>query len=208
MSDAHLAAVGLPVALESLAGALTTSRLAYLVLIGLVAVERLVELVVSRRNLASVKARGGLLADARTLRTMAAFQLAFLLACPLETVLLHRPWVPVLGVPMLVVVVLAMALRYWAVTTLGDRWNVRIAVVPGEPAVTSGPYRLVRHPNYLALVIETVALPLVHTAWLTAAVGLGILVPLLARRIRIEESVLARHTDWSTAMAGRGRLLP
>jgi methyltransferase len=203
VNDANLAAV-----IEALTGALTPSRLGYLALIGLVAVERLAELVVSRRNLASVTARGGLLADARTLRSMAAFQVAFLLACPLETVLLHRPWVPALGLPMLVVAVLAMALRYWAVTTLGDRWNVRIAVVPGEPVVTSGPFRHVRHPNYLALAAETVALPLVHTAWLTAAVSLGILIPLLARRIRIEESVLARHTDWSRAMAGRGRLLP
>jgi methyltransferase len=203
VSDSYPAA-----AIDALTSALTPSRLAYLALIGLVAVERLAELVVSRRNLASVTARGGLLADARTLKSMAAFQVAFLLACPLETVLLHRPWVPALGVPMLLVAVLAMALRYWAMTTLGDRWNVRIAVVPGEPAVTSGPYRLVRHPNYLALAVETVALPLVHTAWLTATLGLGFLVPLLARRIRIEESALARHTDWSTAMAGRGRLLP
>lgn len=202
MTDANLAA-----AIEALTGALTPSRLAYLALIGLVAVERLMELVVSRRNLASVTARGGLLADARTLASMAAFQVAFLLACPLETVLARRPWVPALGVPMLAVAVLAMALRYWAVTTLGDRWNVRIAVVPGEPVITAGPFRLVRHPNYLALAVETVALPLVHTAWLTAAVGLGVLVPLLARRIRVEEAALARHTDYETAFASRRGLL-
>lgn len=187
---------------------LTWSRLAFLALIGLVTVERVIELLLSRRNLARAVARGGFLADERTLQTMAAFQVAFLVACPFEAVLLRRPWLPALGVPMLAVVALAMALRYWAVTALGDRWNVRIVVVPGDRAVTGGPYRWLRHPNYLALVIETVALPLVHTAWLTAAFGSLALAPLLARRIRHEEAALARHTDWSTAMTGRGRLLP
>lgn len=186
----------------------TPSELAYGALVGAVAAERLVEMVISRRNLARVIARGGFVADAHTLKSMAAFQVAFLLACPLEVIALHRPWHPALGLPMLLVVTLSMALRYWAVYTLGDRWNVRIAVVPGQGAVTAGPFRWVRHPNYLALVVETVALPLVHTAWLTAALGAAILAPLLARRIRHEEAALARHTDWSTALAGRGRLLP
>ena len=79
-----------------------------------------------------------------------------------------RPFIPWLGWSMLVLVVLAQALRWWCIRTLGVRWNTRVIVVPGLPLVTGGPYRWLRHPNYVAVVVEGIALPLVHTAWVTA----------------------------------------
>jgi methyltransferase len=187
---------------------LTGTAFAYMLLVGAVAAERVLEVLLSRRNLRRVAARGGMIAERRTFWDMAAFQVLFLVACPLEVLLLSRPFLPGLGWPMAALVVLAMALRYWAVATLGDRWSLRLVVLPGEPVVTGGPYRWVRHPNYLAVIVETVALPLVHTAWLTASLSAATLAPLLARRIRREEAVLARHTDWADAFTGRGRLLP
>lgn len=182
--------------------------LAYALLVGAVAAERGFELLLSRRNLRRIAARGGVVAERGSLWGMAAFQVGFLIACPLEVLLLDRRFLPALGLPMLALVVLAMALRYWAVATLGDRWNVRLVVLPGQPVVTGGPYRWVRHPNYLAVVVETVALPLVHTGWLTACAGAALLAPVLGARIRREEAALARHTNWAAAFAGRGRLLP
>lgn len=187
---------------------LSDTRLLYALLVGAVAIERGLEVLLARRNLRRVTARGGLVADHRSFWDMAAFQAAFLAACVLEVFVLGPPFLPVLGLPMLALVAAAMALRYWSVATLGDRWNLRVVVLPGGPVATGGPYRWVRHPNYLAVVVETVALPLVHTAWLTAGVSAVVLAPLLARRIRLEEAALARHTDWATAFAGRGRLLP
>jgi len=187
---------------------LSGTGLGYALLIGAVAAERGFELLLSRRNLRRVAARGGMIAEHRTFWDMAAFQVVFLAACPLEVLLLDRPFLPGLGWPMVALVVLAMALRYWAVATLGEHWNVRLVVLPGAPVVTGGPYRWVKHPNYLALVVETVALPLVHAAWITACVGTALLVPLLADRIRCEEAALARHTDWTAAFTGRRRLLP
>jgi methyltransferase len=139
---------------------------------------------------------------------MIVFQLAFLVACPLEVVALERPWIPALGVPALMLVGAAMVLRYAAVVALGDRWSLHLVVVPGEPPVVAGPYRFVRHPNYLALAVETAALPLVHTAWVAACSLLPLFVPLLAWRIRLEEAALSRHSDYERAFAGRGRLLP
>ena len=59
-------------------------------------------------------------------------------------------------------------LRWWCVTTLGHRWNTLVIVVPDAPLVRRGPYRWLHHPNYVAVVVEGIALPLVHTAWLTA----------------------------------------
>jgi methyltransferase len=102
----------------------------------------------------------------------------------------------------------AMALRYWAIVALGRRWTTRIVVVPGLEAVTGGPYRWVRHPNYLAVVIEMAALPLVHTAWITALAGSIANALVLRRRIAAEESALRGSSDYDHAMAGRGALLP
>jgi methyltransferase len=182
--------------------------LLYLAAVGAVAAERLLELAIARGNLRSASARGGFVADRRTYWDVAVMQVAWLAACAAEPLLLPRPFIAPLAIPMLVLLVACQALRYWAVLTLGDRWNLRIVVVPGEPVVTDGPYRFVRHPNYLAVLVEFVALPLVHTAWLSAVVfaALGALVTF--RRIRLEEAALAGHSDYGRAFAGRPRVLP
>ncbi|MFD0471542.1 isoprenylcysteine carboxylmethyltransferase family protein [Nonomuraea thailandensis] len=92
---------------------------------------------------------------------------------------------------MLVVVVLAQGLRWWCIRTLGHQWNTRVVVVPGLPLVHRGPYRWMRHPNYVAVVAEGIALPLVHTAWVTALVFTITNAALLAVRIRVEDAALA-----------------
>src|SRR5690606_7059571 len=143
---------------------------AYLVFLGLIAAERVAELVRSRRNVAWALAHGGVEVGQGHFRVMTALHAVFLPACALEVWLLERPFIPLLGIPMRALVAGAQALRYWAVATLGRRWNVRVVAVPGLPVVTAGPYRLVRHPNYVAVVVELAAIPLVHTAWWTALV--------------------------------------
>lgn len=180
----------------------------YAVLVALIAAERGVELLIARRNSRRVAARGGFVAEPRSYTDAVVIQIAWLLACPLEAALLRRPLLPGLAVPMLVLLAAAQALRYWAIATLGDRWNLRIVVVPGEPAITGGPYRFLRHPNYLAVLLESAALPLVHTAWLTAAVFVAAVSWHVRRRIRLEESALAAHSDYAAAFAGKRRLVP
>ena len=101
-----------------------------------------------------------------------------------------------------------MALRYWAILTLGERWNTRVIVVPEQPPVTAGPYRFVRHPNYVAVVIEVAALPLVHCAWMTALFATVANAFLLAARIRHEEHALESAGEYRAALPGRARLLP
>jgi methyltransferase len=92
---------------------------------------------------------------------------------------------------MLALVIASQALRWWCIRTLGPRWNTRIVVVPGWPLVHRGPYRVLPHPNYVAVVLEGAALPLVHTAWVTALVFTVLNLPLLAVRIRAEEAAMA-----------------
>lgn len=177
----------------------------YLLLVAAVACERVVELVVSARNARWAFAHGGRESGIGHYRFMQLFHGAFLAACVAEVFALERPFVPLLGWTCIVAVAAAQALRWWAVTTLGPRWNTRVIVAPGEP-VTSGPYRFVRHPNYVAVMVEILALPLVHGAWLTAIVfGLGN-VALLVVRIRVEEAALG--STWATAFARAPRFVP
>ncbi|WP_043630017.1 isoprenylcysteine carboxyl methyltransferase family protein [Nonomuraea candida] len=165
--------------------------MAYALLIGLVVLERLAELVVARRNLAWARARGGVERGARHYPWIVLVHVALLAAAPAEVWLLGRPFLPALGWPMLALVVLAQGLRWWCIGTLGRQWNTRVVVVPGLPLVARGPYRWLRHPNYVAVVAEGIALPLVHTAWLTAAVFTAVNAVLLTVRIRVENAALA-----------------
>jgi len=162
----------------------------YVALVLAVAAERLVELVVSKRNLTWARARGGREYGFGHYPFMVFLHTGLLVACLVEAG--HRPFIPALGWPMFALVVLAQALRWWCITVLGPRWNTRIVVVPGLPLVDRGPYRWMRHPNYVAVVLEGIALPLVHTAWITALVFTVFNAVLLRVRISAENLALAQ----------------
>nr|WP_328842562.1 isoprenylcysteine carboxyl methyltransferase family protein [Nakamurella leprariae] len=164
----------------------------YILLLVAVAGERVVELVVARRNSAWAARRGGVETGQGHYPFMVVLHTGLLLGALLEVTILHRPFLPWLGWPMLALVVAAQALRWWCILTLGPRWNTRIVVVPGLPPITRGPYRWLRHPNYVAVVVEGIALPLVHTAWWTAVVFTVLNAGLLTVRIRQEEAAMAR----------------
>lgn len=185
---------------------MVSSPHAYLGLLGLLAVERLVELVLSKRNAARAFARGGVETGQAHYRVMVVFHSLFLGACAAEAWGLERPFPGALGYAALGVAVGAQALRYWAIASLGERWNTRIIVVPGLAPVTRGPYRLLRHPNYVAVVLELAAVPLVHGAWVTALVfSLGNAL-LLRVRIRAEEEALGAL--YAETFADRPRFIP
>jgi methyltransferase len=164
----------------------------YVLLIAAVAVERVAELVVSQRNLRWSRTQGGVEFGAGHYPAMVALHTGLLVGCLAEVYLLHRPFLPWLGWPMLAVVIAAQALRWWCITTLGRQWNTRVVVIPDAPRVTGGPYRLIPHPNYVAVIAEGIALPLVHTAWITALVFTVFNAALLSARISTENAALAR----------------
>ncbi|MGH9250932.1 MAG: isoprenylcysteine carboxyl methyltransferase family protein [Acidimicrobiales bacterium] len=164
---------------------------AYVLLVTAVGIERLAELVVSTRNARWAFARGGVEYGRGHYPVMSAMHAALLVACVVEVAVADRPFLPWLGWPMLSLVVVAQALRWWCVATLGHQWNTRVIVVPYLPLVTSGPYRWLRHPNYVAVVVEVAALPLVHTAWVTALVFTLANAAVLSVRIPVEERALA-----------------
>ncbi len=162
----------------------------YYLLILAIGIERLVELIVSKRNARWAFAHGGEEFGRGHYPVMVAIHSALLLGCIGEVWALHRPFIAWLGWPMLALVALSQALRWWCVATLGRRWNTLVIVVPQAPLVRRGPYRWLHHPNYVAVVVEGVALPLVHTAWLTAACFTLANALLLTVRIRVENAAL------------------
>lgn len=164
---------------------------AYTSLVLAVAAERVVELVISQRHLRWARARGAVEAGQAHYPAMVALHAGLLLGCAVEVAVLDRPFVPWLAVPMLALVVAAQLLRWWCIRTLGHQWNTRVVVVPGLPLVRRGPYRWLTHPNYVAVVAEGVALPLVHGAWITALVFTVLNGAILRTRIRCENRLLA-----------------
>lgn len=168
----------------------------YGLLVAAVAAERVAELVVARRNERWSTARGATVAGQGHYPAMVALHTGLLAGCLAEAALADRPFVPALAWPMLAVLVGAQGLRWWCIRSLGPRWNTRVIVVPGLPLVAKGPYRWgwLRHPNYVAVVAEGVALPLVHTAWVTALVFTVLDAVLLTVRVRCENRALAAAT--------------
>jgi methyltransferase len=169
----------------------SASVVLYLLLLVLTALERLAELRLSRRHAAWSFSRGGVEHGAGHYPAMVLLHTGLLLGCAAEVLLLDRPFTPAIGGPMLVVAALAQGLRWWCIRTLGPRWNTRVIVVPGLAPVQGGPYRSLRHPNYLAVIAEGVALPLIHGAWWTALVFSLLNALLLRVRVRVEDRALA-----------------
>lgn len=163
---------------------------------------RLVEVAVSRRRL-----RGRSAVDEPWLfPTMVLLHVTVAFAPMAEVLWLERSFVPGLAVTAAAVLLVATALRIWMLRTIGRSWNVRI--VRPETVVTDGPYAFVRHPNYLAVILEIAALPLLHTAWISCLFLSAMNAFVLYHRIRREESELATLPAWREAMAGRARLVP
>ena len=162
----------------------------FTLLVVAVGLERLAELVVSARNLRWARERGGVEYGLGHYPAMVAVHVGLLVGSLVEVYLADRPFLPPLGWPMLGLVVASQVLRWWCIASLGHRWNTRVVVIPGLPLVTRGPYRWLRHPNYLAVVVEVAALPLVHTAWVTALVCTAANAAVLAVRVSVEERAL------------------
>ena len=172
-----------------------TSPVFFTVVVALVGLERVAELVVSNRNARWSLAHGGRESGRSHYPVMVLLHTGLLVGMLVE-VWVRRPDEPLaLAAPMLLLVVASQALRWWCIVTLGRQWNTRVIVVPGMPRVTGGPYRLLPHPNYVAVVVEGFALPLLGGAWITAVVFTVANVVLLTVRIRVEDEALRALPD-------------
>ncbi len=166
----------------------------YFALIVATGIERVVELVISQRHAAWAFARGAVEYGAGHFPAMVVLHTGLLVSCVVEVAVFDRPFIAALGWPMIAIAIAMQVGRYWVIWALGKQWNTRVIVVPGMPRVRRGPYRFgwLPHPNYLIVAIEGIALPLVHTAWVTAlAFTVLNAILLLGFRIPTENRALA-----------------
>ncbi len=184
------------------------SAIIYTLLLVLVGAGRLVEMGISRRRQRALAARGAAKVAEPRFRWMVLLHGGVLVGAALEVWLLHRPLILALAIPMIVLFVLANALRWWVIHTLAGHWNVQVVDSVGLGVVSGGPYRWVRHPNYLAVFVELLALPLIHTAWLTALLGGLAHLWVLRQRIAVEDAVLLADPAYRAAMGHKPRFLP
>jgi methyltransferase len=184
------------------------SVILYLVLLLGVAALRLVELRISRLHQQQMAARGARRIADPKFRWMVLVHSGVLVGAACEVVFLKRPLIPWLAAVMFLLFLAANAVRWWVIRTMGQHWNVQVVDSTQLGVVTSGPFRYVRHPNYAAVFMEMLALPLVHTAWITALAGTLAHVLVLAQRLSAEERVLWANSDYRAAMTGKPRFLP
>jgi methyltransferase len=184
------------------------SVIAFLILLLLVGALRLVELRISRRHQQELVARGAARVEEPRFRWMVLLHTAVLVGAAMEVVFLKRPFLPALAAVMFAIFLAANTVRWWVIRTLGDHWNVQIMDSTRLGVITTGPFRFVRHPNYAAVFAEMVALPLIHTAWITALVGAFAHMAVLSQRLAMEERVLFANPDYRAAMASKPRFLP
>ncbi|HEX5851198.1 MAG TPA: isoprenylcysteine carboxylmethyltransferase family protein [Rubrobacter sp.] len=158
----------------------------------LVALQRLLELVYSRRNERRLRARGAVERGAGHYPLMVGLHVLWLVSTLVEG-LLRGPEIPVWWPLPLAAFLLVQPLRYWAIVSLGTNWNTRVLVVPGMKPVKAGPYRYLSHPNYVVVAVEILAFPLIFGAWLTAVIFSLLNAALLFVRIRTEDRALREH---------------
>jgi methyltransferase len=180
----------------------------YLLLLAAVGTVRLFELGISRANRRVLVEQGAAPAPDPGFRWLVVVHLGVMFGSALEVRMAKRPWSPVLGIPMALVLLGSNLLRWWVIRTLAGHWNVRVMDSTRLGVVSDGPYRWIRHPNYVAIFLELLALPLLGGAWITALVGAIVHVWALRRRIAAEESVLLADPVYREAMAPKPRFIP
>lgn len=179
----------------------------YFALLGGFAVLRVAELIVSRQHQARLLAEGGRWVAEPGYPFMVVVHAGLFVGSGVEAWLLRRPFLPLLGWPMLALLGICLAGRVWVWRSLGEQWNTQI-VASVRPIVATGPYRYVRHPNYTIVIVEMLALPLVHCAYLTAVVCSLLNALVLSQRIEAEETMLFEQPEYRRVMARKPRLLP
>ncbi len=156
------------------------------VVVGLVAIERLAELWYAQRNTRVLLNAGGVEVGGGHYPLMVALHAAWLIA-----IVTTVPAEARASVPLLALFVALQGFRAWVLLSLGRYWTTRVITVPGAPLVRRGPYRFLRHPNYLVVAAEIAVVPLAFGAWAVAAVFSALNAGLLAWRISVEEQALA-----------------
>ncbi|HYP99004.1 MAG TPA: isoprenylcysteine carboxylmethyltransferase family protein [Polyangiaceae bacterium] len=185
-----------------------TTNQVFVAFVVLVALERLAELRLSRRNENQLRKLGAREHASGHFIAMQLLHTLWLVSVVLEVVLLRPRFQLWLSAPAGLCFGIGQCLRFAAMHELGGRWSVRVLTLPGAAPVAKGVYRYLRHPNYLGVVLEIAALPLMHSAWRSAIVFSLTNAMLLAVRIREEERALSGNGGYDEALGPLRRFWP
>jgi methyltransferase len=177
------------------------------IFIGFVIIQRLVEVVIANQNAKWMKKQGGYEAGREHYKYIFVLHAFFFVALLIEVFSVQAGGVKWSLIP-LVVFLIAQIGRVWALSSLGRFWNTRIMILPGAKVVAKGPYRFMRHPNYVIVTLELFALPLIFQAYWTAIVFSLLNAVILRVRIKEEERALKEATDYEEVFKEKGRFIP
>ena len=181
---------------------------AYISLLVIVGIGRLGELVISRRNQRQLEKQGVRKIHEPLFRFLVLLHGSILVCAGLEVLFLHRPLIPALAISMGIVFVLSNVLRWWVIWSMAGHWNVEIMDSARVGVVSSGPYRWVKHPNYVGVVLEVFSLPMMHTAWITAIFGTLGYMEIIRQRLKLENGALMANPEYCLIMGGKPSFFP
>jgi methyltransferase len=184
-----------------------TSQLIFTGIAIAVMVQRLFELRISKRNAAQLIAQGGQVHHDNSIKLVKGLQLGWFAAMLTEVWLLDRPFIPVLAAIALCATVIGQYLRYLSMQALRLRWTLPIITLPGVPAVDTGIYHYLRHPNWLGVILEILAVPLIHSAYLSAIFFSIANAFLLSQRVQSEESALKIDNNYEALFKNKSRFI-
>ncbi len=173
-----------------------------------VILQRLIELRISKKNAAYLLTNGGREYGSNSLWIVKVLQVSWFAAMINEVWWLNRPFIPGLAAIALMLTLAGQGLRYLSMRSLLKRWTLPIITFPGLPVVNSGIYRYLKHPNWLGVILEIAALPLIHSAYLTTIVFSIANALLMSRRIPTEEQALSEDTNYADVFANQPRFIP
>ena len=185
-----------------------TTKVVFVGIVAAVFLQRLFELRISQRHVAYMLAQGGREHGSNYLWVVKILQVSWFVAMIAEVWWLDRPFVPALAAVGVLGAIAGQYLRYLSMQQLGVRWTLPIITIPGACVVDSGIYRYLRHPNWLGVILEIAALPLIHSAYVTAILFSVANALLMVKRIQAEEQALSEDNNYAYVFAHRPRFLP
>lgn len=179
----------------------------FFVFVGLIIFQRITELAVARKNEAWMKSQGAIEFGQRHYPAMVSIHTAFFIFFILEVIMFDKSlstyW-PIL----LSLFIFTQTMRVWALASLGKYWNTKIIILPGANVIKRGPYKIIKHPNYLIVAIELIVIPLMFNAYITMAVFTMLNILILSIRIPAEEKALRELTKYESEFSNQGRFVP
>ena len=170
-------------------------------------VQRVTELFISRKNEKWMMNRGGIEHGKAHYPYIVLLHILFLVSFFIEVQVFQRELTEIWFV-IFPILFLTQIMRYWAVLSLGNYWNTKIMIVPGDVVISRGPYKFVKHPNYIVVAVELLFIPLLFNAYFTAILFTLMNVVMMTIRIPAEESALQTYTNYQEVFPIKSRLLP